>query len=170
MIFEDTPVVSQMTDLLRQACIEAGYGATQDHNGAKFDGFDLWETIFPYGRRRNSAEAYLRPARVRKNLTILTRAMTTQIEIAGTGADFVAFIIEFAVLALIAQDGPSAINRLIVRCAEDTVFYRDNSAWVQRFIAKNRHYRVESSTSKQPAGNGSLLTSRLKIVSVTGST
>jgi len=86
MIFEDTPVVSQMTDLLRQACIEAGYGATQDHNGAKFDGFDLWETIFPYGRRRNSAEAYLRPARVRKNLTVLTRAMTTQIEIAGNRA------------------------------------------------------------------------------------
>ena len=86
MIFEDTPVVSGMTGLLRQACIEAGYGATEDHNGAKFDGFDLWETIFPYGRRRNSAEAYLRPARVRKNLTILTRAMTTRIGIAGNRA------------------------------------------------------------------------------------
>jgi choline dehydrogenase-like flavoprotein len=86
MIFEDTPVVSGMTDLLRQACIEAGYGTTEDHNGAKFDGFDLWETIFPYGRRRNSAEAYLRSARVRKNLTILTRAMTTRVEIAGNRA------------------------------------------------------------------------------------
>jgi choline dehydrogenase len=82
MIFEDTPVVSQMTDLLRQACVEAGYGATEDHNGAKFDGFDLWETIFAHGRRRNSAEAYLRPARVRKNLIILTRAMTTRINVA----------------------------------------------------------------------------------------
>lgn len=58
------------------------------------------------------------------------------------------------------------INRLIVRCAEDTVFYRDDSAWVQRFIAKNRHYRVEPSTSKQPTRNGFLLISRLKIVSV----
>ena len=82
MILEDTPVVSRMTDLLRQGCIEAGYGTTEDHNGAKFDGFDLWETIFAHGRRRNSAEAYLSPARVRKNLTILTRAMTTRIEIA----------------------------------------------------------------------------------------
>jgi hypothetical protein len=59
------------------------------------------------------------------------------------------------------------INRLIVRCAEDTVFYRDDLAWVQKFIAKNRHYRVESSTSKQPTRNGSLLISRLKSVSVT---
>jgi hypothetical protein len=58
------------------------------------------------------------------------------------------------------------INRLIVRCAEDTVFYRDDSAWVQRFIAKNRYYRVEPSTSKLPTRNGSLLISRLKIVSV----
>ena len=55
------------------------------------------------------------------------------------------------------------INRLIVRCAEDTVFYRDDLAWVQRFIAKNRHYRVESSTSTQPTRKGSLLISRLKI-------
>ena len=56
------------------------------------------------------------------------------------------------------------INRLIVRCAEDTVFYRDDSAWVQRFIAKNRHYRVEPSTSTHPTRKGHLLISRLKIV------
>jgi Protein of unknown function (DUF4238) len=56
------------------------------------------------------------------------------------------------------------INLLIVRCAEDAVFYRDDSAWVQRFIAKHRHYRVEPSISKQPTRNGSLLISRLKIV------
>jgi hypothetical protein len=53
---------------------------------------------------------------------------------------------------------------LIVRCAEDTVFYRDDSAWVQRFIAKNRHYRVEPNTSTQPTRKGSLLISRPKIV------
>jgi hypothetical protein len=67
----------------------------------------------------------------------------------------------------ISQKEAVEINRLIVRCAEDTVFYRDDSAWVQRFIAKNRHYRVESSTYRQPTRNGSLLTSGLKIVLVT---
>jgi hypothetical protein len=56
------------------------------------------------------------------------------------------------------------INRLIVRCAEDIVFYRDDSPWVQRFIAKNRHYRVELTKSKQRAGNGFLVTSKLEIV------
>jgi hypothetical protein len=66
----------------------------------------------------------------------------------------------------ISQKEVVEINRLIVRCAEDTVFYRDKSEWVQKFIAKNRHYRVEQSTSKQRTRNGSCLSSRLKIVSV----
>jgi hypothetical protein len=55
------------------------------------------------------------------------------------------------------------INRLIVRCAEDTIFYRDGSAWVQKFIAKNRDYRVEPTTYKLPTINGALLISGLKI-------
>jgi hypothetical protein len=64
----------------------------------------------------------------------------------------------------ISQKEAVEINRLIVRCAEDTVFYRDDSAWVQRFIEKNRYYRVEPSTSTRPTRKGSLLISRLKIV------
>ncbi|HWA95831.1 MAG TPA: DUF4238 domain-containing protein [Terracidiphilus sp.] len=66
----------------------------------------------------------------------------------------------------ISQKEAVEINRLIVRCAEDTVFYRDDLAWVKGFIAKNRHYRVESTASKQRTGNSFLLTSRLEIVPV----
>jgi hypothetical protein len=66
----------------------------------------------------------------------------------------------------IRQKEAVEINRLIVRCAEDTVFYRDDSAWVRRFIAKNRHYRIEPTTSKQPTRNGSLLISTLRVASV----
>jgi hypothetical protein len=58
------------------------------------------------------------------------------------------------------------INRLIVKCAEDVVFYRDDSAWVQRFIARNRHYRIESTASKLRAGNGYFVSSRLGIAIV----
>jgi len=58
------------------------------------------------------------------------------------------------------------INRLIVRCAEDIVFYRDDLAWVRRFIEKNRHYRIEPTISKQPTRTGSLLISRLKVASI----
>jgi len=38
------------------------------------------------------------------------------------------------------------LNRLIVRCAEDLIFYNNNFPWVKRFIDKNRHYRLETHT------------------------
>jgi hypothetical protein len=37
-----------------------------------------------------------------------------------------------------------SINRLLVRSAEDTVFFRDDQPWVPRFIEKNRHFRVDT--------------------------
>ena len=110
LILEDTPVASEMTALLRQACIEAGYGATDDHNGAKFDGFDLWETIFQRGRRRNTAEAYLAPARIRNNLAIITRAQATRIDVADGRATSV----------IVEQDGRTrkitASNEVVLCC------------------------------------------------------
>lgn len=46
----------------------------------------------------------------------------------------------------INRQGVMKINRSIVRCAEEIVFYRDNYPWVRPFIAKNRYYRIEAST------------------------
>jgi hypothetical protein len=49
------------------------------------------------------------------------------------------------------------LNRLIVRCAEDLVFYRDNLPWVETFVAKNKSYRIESITQTIPAGSGNFI-------------
>ena len=57
------------------------------------------------------------------------------------------------------------INRLIVRSAEDVVFYRDNFAWIPNFIAKNRHYRIEVVTGRIPRGRGFLNIAIQRIVS-----
>lgn len=56
------------------------------------------------------------------------------------------------------------LNRLIVRCAEDLVFYRDDHPWVRPFIIKNRHYRIEAHTQRltTPTG-GTLLVSMQKV-------
>lgn len=86
MILEDTPVVSEMTEAFRQACLEIGIGETVDHNGERFEGFDRWETIFPRGRRRNSAEAYLAPARIRSNLQVLTSVRVLKVKFEGKRA------------------------------------------------------------------------------------
>jgi Protein of unknown function (DUF4238) len=56
------------------------------------------------------------------------------------------------------------INRLIVRCAEDCVFYRDQSPWVQNFISKNRRYRVEQILNKLRVGDGYLQVSTTRVV------
>ena len=59
------------------------------------------------------------------------------------------------------------INRLIVRCAETTVFFRDNHGWVSDFVKKNSSYRIENRTEKIPYKKGNLLWSTLEIRKVT---
>ena len=42
------------------------------------------------------------------------------------------------------------INRLIIRCAESVVFYRDDHPWIPAFVKKNAGFRIESSMQKIP--------------------
>jgi hypothetical protein len=56
------------------------------------------------------------------------------------------------------------INTLLVRCAEDTVFYRDNHHWIEPFIRKNRYYRIEVCNEKLITGAGTILFSTQKVV------
>jgi len=61
------------------------------------------------------------------------------------------------------------LNCLIVRCAEETVFYRDDHSWVQPFIAKNRYYRIEPRTHKLTTPTGTLQISTQRVVVRRGS-
>jgi hypothetical protein len=56
------------------------------------------------------------------------------------------------------------INCLIMRCAEDLVFYRDDRPWVRPFVTKNRHYRIEQYTHKLPTPTGTILLSTQRAV------
>jgi hypothetical protein len=56
------------------------------------------------------------------------------------------------------------INRLIVRCAEDMVFYRDDYEWIEKFVAKNRYYRIEAVNKRTPDTEGVLIYSQQQIV------
>ena len=57
----------------------------------------------------------------------------------------------------------NAVNRLIVRCAEDLVFYRDEQPWVRSFIEKNASCRVETEIQTM-SGSGGVPRARLKII------
>src|SRR2546422_1078152 len=49
-------------------------------------------------------------------------------------------------------------------CAEDMVFHRDDRSWIQPFIAKNRHYRIEPHTHELRTAEGTLLISTQRVI------
>jgi hypothetical protein len=55
------------------------------------------------------------------------------------------------------------LNRLIVQCAEDLILYRDDHAWVEGLVTKNRRYRIETVTQTLHHGTGDLLVSTHRI-------
>lgn len=57
-----------------------------------------------------------------------------------------------------------SINKLIVRCAETILFYRDNQKWIPGFVKKNAKFRIEPRTHKISHNKGKLLWSTLEVV------
>jgi choline dehydrogenase-like flavoprotein len=87
---------ARTTDPLFPAWIEAGraagYPVTADYNGAQHEGFGRGQFSIRDGRRSSSANAYLRPARGRPNLTVQTAARATRVLIEGTRARGIAYV------------------------------------------------------------------------------
>jgi choline dehydrogenase len=69
-----------------QAGAEAGYIKTDDCNGYMQEGFGAMHMTVKNGVRCSTANAYLRPAMERPNLTVITHAMTRQILLDGKRA------------------------------------------------------------------------------------
>ena len=63
-----------------------------------------------------------------------------------------------------SREEVARLNRLIVRGAEETVFYRDDHPWVRPFVSKNRHYRIEPDTQRLTTPAGTWVVSTLRIV------
>lgn len=72
--FED-PLV----DAFGTAGAAAGYGWTDDYNGARQEGFGRLQMTIRNGRRASCASAYLRPVLRRPNLRVETRALATRV-------------------------------------------------------------------------------------------
>jgi choline dehydrogenase/4-pyridoxate dehydrogenase len=73
-------------DAFGEAGVAAGFGWTDDYNGAKQEGFGRLQMTIRNGRRCSGATAYLRPALPRKNLQVEVKAHATRIVIEGTRA------------------------------------------------------------------------------------
>jgi choline dehydrogenase len=89
-------VTGHQANPLYEAFIEAGrgagYGRTDDVNGFRQEGFGRFDMTVDRGRRSSTAYAYLKAAKSRRNLTIITSAMATRILFDQNRAIGVAFV------------------------------------------------------------------------------
>jgi choline dehydrogenase-like flavoprotein len=73
-----------LTEAWAEACREAGWPATTDMNGEDGAGVGQPQLTIQNGRRASAANAYLRAALLRPNLTLLTRARALAVTTRGT--------------------------------------------------------------------------------------
>lgn len=72
-----------LCDAFIAAGIEAGYAANTDFNGARQEGIGYYQATMRNGRRCSAAVAYLKPARGRANLTVVTEALVRRVTFTG---------------------------------------------------------------------------------------
>ena len=74
-----TMVPDPLTQVFVRACQQAGIPYTPDFNGARQDGTGVYQTYTWRGRRCSTASGYLRPASIRKGLSVRTDCLVTRI-------------------------------------------------------------------------------------------
>lgn len=105
----DLRFVNPLSRAFLNACREIGLRHNPDFNGAEQDGAGLYQVTQKDGRRCSAADAFLRPALERSNLTVASHATATRILFEGRRASGVAY----------AQDGSAqeaAAAREVILC------------------------------------------------------
>ena len=99
---EDLRTVNPLSRAFVEAAIAAGLPANPDFNGARQDGVGIYQVTQKRGARQSAADAFLRPAQTRANLTVVPFAHATQIVLEGnraTGVEYVSNGQEYTVHA-----------------------------------------------------------------------
>jgi choline dehydrogenase len=84
-----SPLATAFVDAARQS----GQAANDDFNGPRQDGVGFYQVTQRRGRRWSAADAYLHPAAGRPNLTVLTDALVTGIEVSAGHATGVHYLL-----------------------------------------------------------------------------
>jgi choline dehydrogenase len=79
-------------DAFINAAEQCGYRRNPDFNGASQEGFGYYQFTTRNGRRCSTAVGYLRPARRRTNLTVVSRALATRVTFEGKRATGIAYL------------------------------------------------------------------------------
>src|SRR5262249_47539106 len=75
----DQPIRFELAHAVVAAAQQAGIPHNPDFNGARQEGVGFYQTTIRDKRRWNTSQAYLQPARNRRNLTIETGAQATRV-------------------------------------------------------------------------------------------
>jgi choline dehydrogenase len=88
---EDLRSPHRWTKAVVESAVAAGYPRNDDFNGARQEGTGTYQVTQKRGRRWSAADAYLRPALDRPNLTVRTGAQATRVLVEGgraTGVEY----------------------------------------------------------------------------------
>ena len=80
-----------LADAFIAGAVELGHPANTDFNGASQDGAGYFQYTIRNGRRASPATAYLRPARGRPNLSVVTHALAQRVSFDGIRANGVEY-------------------------------------------------------------------------------
>ncbi|MGB9402109.1 MAG: choline dehydrogenase [Candidatus Acidiferrales bacterium] len=89
---EDLRTINPLSRAFVEAAVETGLPRNEDFNGPVQEGVGFYQVTQKRGRRWSAADAFLHPARRRRNLTILPHAHATQIlveKLRATGVEYV---------------------------------------------------------------------------------
>ena len=86
LVLERGPATNPLFHAFFAAGQQAGYPYTPDVNGYRQEGVGPFDRNIRLGRRWSASQAYLRPARGRRNLSIRTRAFVTRVLFEGSRA------------------------------------------------------------------------------------
>ena len=87
----DMPLRDELTAAFQQSCIDIGIPANDDYNAAEYEGVAYLQLSTRNGRRCSTAVGYLRPARSRPNLRIVTHALANRVITEGNRVSGVSY-------------------------------------------------------------------------------
>lgn len=79
LVVSDCDPPYALSNVFLRAAEEAGFPANRDFNGAELEGAGVFQFTIDGGQRCGVSRAFLKPARLRPNLTVLTGALASRI-------------------------------------------------------------------------------------------
>ncbi|WP_173933958.1 GMC family oxidoreductase N-terminal domain-containing protein [Chelativorans sp. Marseille-P2723] len=83
-----------VTDAFIRACVESGLPQNDDYNAGDCYGASYLQYNTKFGRRQSAAVSYLKPARNRSNLKVITGALVSRIDLSGNRAEGVTYSVD----------------------------------------------------------------------------